>query len=212
MACPPLEMGIAINTGQVVVGNIGSDRRAKYSVVGSHVNFASRIKAYALGGQVIISAGTYERIKDVVDTGNVFEVEVKGMPEPVTLYEVLGLGGEYNLHLTGSKENLVRLPEPLPVSLYRLKDKIVTGAALGALVTELSATAARVIYKGELKTWDDVNLRFLSPDEEERPERLYGKVIAIKAATPGRQEATIRFTSLSADAEAAIRSITPKRV
>jgi class 3 adenylate cyclase len=209
---PPLEMGIAINTGQVVVGNIGSDRRAKYSIVGSHVNFASRIEAYALGGQVIISAGTYERIKDVVDIGNVFEVEVKGMPEPVTLYEVLGLGGGYGLRLTGIKENLVRLPEPLPVSLYRLKDKIVTGAALGALVTELSAIAARVIYKGELKTWDDINLRLLSPDEEERPERLYGKVITLKAAAPDRQEATIRFTFLSADAEAAIRSITPKRV
>ncbi len=204
---PALGMGIAVNTGQVLVGNIGSDRRVKDSVVGSHVNFASRIEACALAGQVIISAATYKRIKDVVEIGNVFEVEVKGMPEPVTLYEVLGLGGGHNLHLTGIEENLVRLPEPLPVSLYRLKDKIVTGAALAALVTQLSAIAARVIYHGELKTWDDVNLRFLSPDAEERPERLYGKVIALKAAAPGRQEATIRFTSLSADAEAAIRSI-----
>ena len=55
---PSLEMGIAVNTGQVVVGNIGSERRAKYSVVGSHVNFTSRIEAYALGGQVFISSST----------------------------------------------------------------------------------------------------------------------------------------------------------
>ena len=61
---PALEMGVAVNTGQVVVGNIGSDRRAKYSVVGSHVNFASRIEAYALGGQVIISSATYDALKN----------------------------------------------------------------------------------------------------------------------------------------------------
>jgi class 3 adenylate cyclase len=47
---PHLEMGIAVNTGAVVLGNIGSERRAKYSVAGAHVNFTSRIEAYALGG------------------------------------------------------------------------------------------------------------------------------------------------------------------
>ena len=89
---PLLEMGVAVNTGQVVVGNIGSDRRAKYSVVGSHVNCTSRIEAYALGGQVFISSGTYERIKDLAEIGNVVEVEVKGMPELVasTKYWVWG--------------------------------------------------------------------------------------------------------------------------
>ena len=68
---PHLEMGIAVNTGTVVVGNIGSERRSKYSVVGSHVNFASRIESFALGGQVLISAPTYERVKELVEVGDV---------------------------------------------------------------------------------------------------------------------------------------------
>ena len=204
---PLLEMGVAVNTGQVVVGNIGSDRRAKYSVVGSHVNFTSRIEAYALGGQVFISSGTYERIKDLAEIGNVVEVEVKGMPELVTLYEVLGLGGGYDLHLTGKMEILVALPETLPVSLYRIQDKIITGTAGNAWVTQLSEIAARVVYEGELKEWEDVNVRLFSQAGEELPGRFYGKVIAIQAAQGGHQEATIRFTSLSADAAATIRAI-----
>ena len=68
---PYLEMGIAVNTGEVVVGNIGSERRTKYSVVGAHVNFTSRIEAFAVGGQVLISPDTYERVRDLVEVGEV---------------------------------------------------------------------------------------------------------------------------------------------
>jgi len=202
---PHLEMGIAVNTGAVVVGNIGSERRAKYSVVGAHVNFTSRIEAYALGGQVFVSAATYERVKELAEIGDVVQVEVKGMPGLVTLYEVLGLGGVYDLHLQGKMEIRVALPERLPVSLLRIEDKIVTGTAGNAWITELSETTARVIYEGELREWEDVNVRLLGKDREELPGRLYGKVIQVKTGEP-LKEATVRFTSVSAEALEYIRN------
>ena len=54
-ALPNVEMGIGVHTGEVVVGNIGSHKRTKYAVVGSHVNLTSRIQSYTIGGQILIS-------------------------------------------------------------------------------------------------------------------------------------------------------------
>ncbi|MHC5824709.1 MAG: adenylate/guanylate cyclase domain-containing protein, partial [Nostoc sp.] len=52
---PLLEMGIGINTGEVIVGNIGSEKRTKYGIVGSQVNLTYRIESYTSGGQILIS-------------------------------------------------------------------------------------------------------------------------------------------------------------
>ncbi len=202
---PPLEMGVAVNTGLVVVGNIGSERRAKYSVVGAHVNFTSRIEAYALGGQIFVSSGTYARIKDLAELGDVVQVEIKGLRGLATLYEVRGLGGDYNLHLKSKADTLVPLRKRIPVHLYRIQDKIVTGTAGKAWITEVSETAARVAFEGELNPWEDVSLRPLGKRRKELPARVYGKVIAIQLDEAGRHTATVHFTSLSTDALKRIR-------
>ena len=56
LGLPKLEMGIALNTGEVIVGNIGSQKHIKYGVVGSHVNLTARIESNTVGGQVLIRA------------------------------------------------------------------------------------------------------------------------------------------------------------
>jgi len=192
---PRLAMGIGVNTGPVVVGNIGSERRTKYSVVGSDVNFASRMEAYALAGHVLISASTYSRVEDLVEVSGVLQVEMKGVPGSATLYDVRGLGAPYHIRLPEQSDRLEELPARLRVQLHHLRDKIVTAAGGPAWITHLSDTAALVILEGELTAWEDVRLTFLDDRGEPIPGHIYGKATRIKQLGGDRFEILVSFTS-----------------
>ena len=88
---PTLEMGIGINTGEVIVGNIGSERRMKYGLVGSAINVAARIEAQTVGGQVLVGNATYARIGELATTDARSEVLVKGISEPLVIHSVTGI-------------------------------------------------------------------------------------------------------------------------
>lgn len=87
----PVHMGIGINTGECCVGNMGSDRRFDYSVIGDPVNLASRLegqcKAYRV--DIIISEYTYEQIEDFA-TFELDLIQVKGKTKPVRIFGIRG--------------------------------------------------------------------------------------------------------------------------
>ena len=85
---PEIAMGIGINTGVVVVGNIGSARRAKYGVIGSQVNLTSRIESFTSGGQVFISESTREAVGAAFKIDGQMSVEAKGVERPIRIYDV----------------------------------------------------------------------------------------------------------------------------
>lgn len=88
-----LEIGVAINTGPVVVGNIGSPKRMEYTVIGDAVNVASRLQDLTKEHHVsiLISGSTYARIKGMCRLRTIGRVAVRGRRQLVDLYEVEGL-------------------------------------------------------------------------------------------------------------------------
>ena len=82
-------VGMGLNTGEVVMGNLGSADRLNYTVIGDNVNTAARLYNVAKGGQTIISETTYEEVKDLVVVNELDPVMVKGKEKPLRIFEVI---------------------------------------------------------------------------------------------------------------------------
>jgi PAS domain S-box-containing protein len=173
---PEVEMGIGVHTGQVVLGNIGSPERMKYGVVGRHVNLTSRIQSYTTGGQILISETTRKEAGPMLKIGRQMEVKAKGIEHPVTVCEILGIGGPHKLFLQETTDILVPLVEDIP-----FRYAIVEGSHFGdetfkGSLAKLSTRGAQARLESTVPNLSNLKMHLIGADGQEIPEALYGKV------------------------------------
>ncbi|MEP0949518.1 MULTISPECIES: adenylate/guanylate cyclase domain-containing protein [Cyanophyceae] len=82
-------MGIGINSGEVIAGCIGSDRRMDYTVLGDVINVAARLESQAQPNQILLGPATYAAVKSTINCQEIGAIHLKGKAEPVEIFEVI---------------------------------------------------------------------------------------------------------------------------
>jgi adenylate cyclase len=200
---PRVEMGVGLNTGEVVVGNIGSDRRAKYGVVGRVVNLSSRIESYTIGGQILASESTVADAGPGVRIDGQMEIKPKGVATAMRIYDVGGIGAPYDRWLPArSDEPLVALRAPLPVRFVVLRDKSTNREMQSGELVSLSSRVGCVRTPHPVDAMENVKLELQA--EGLRGVELWGKTLTPRAGSvPGCFE--VWLTSIPAELQALVR-------
>ena len=178
----PLSMGIGINTDSVILGNIGSERRAKYGVMGAAVNLAGRIESYTTGGQILISSATRALIREELDIEYTRQVSPKGVQGDILIYSISGIGAPYSVYQEKESDELTVLPVPVSVGYYSLDGKHITGDRKKGSILAVSEKKAVMETVEETAVYENVKM--------EVGDGLYAKVTLKKD-----ERITLEFTA-----------------
>lgn len=217
---PDLQMGIGMHSGEVFIGNIGSEKLMRYNVIGQAVNLCSRIESYSVGGQILASREMLDTMKGHVKTDKTFSVSMKGIHEQIMVEEVVEItctcarkdsipdSGEdaeerADVAHAQAEEIIYRLErdseEPLcsvcgkrKVTLYALEDKHIVEKSLQAQIIAYSKTMVCLsLSASQVNRLEE----YMDMELVVGTENAYAKLVEKNTANPG--EILLRFTYLS---------------
>jgi adenylate cyclase len=194
MGWPEIEMGIALHSGEVVVGNIGSTKRSKYGVVGRPINLTARIESYTVGGQILLSPTLLDAVDKGLILGEKIEIHAKGMSEPLKCRELLGHEDHPELMVDEDETACSTLVQAVPCHYVRLTEKHLEEKNQQATLVGLSQRRAVMVASGPLARYSNIMLQFGEKIEGKDAAELYAKVLRPIDATSNRY--LIHFTSI----------------
>ena len=178
----------------------------KYGVVGRNVNLTARIESYTVGGQILISETTMEECGPILRIDDQMEVMPKGVKKPITIYEVGGIGADFNLFLPEKREaELLHLIKPLTVELTILSGKHAGEDSYEGKVIKMVTRAAEIQADVEAHKLDNLKISIFDDHGKEITSDLYAKVTEELPESPNTFR--VHFTSVPPQAEAFMEKI-----
>jgi len=205
LGLPELSMGIGLNSGTVIAGNIGGEKRAKYGVVGSPVNMAARVESFTVGNDVLLSETTYELVRDYVVAGEPVRVHIKGKQEPMTLYRVHGIAGRPDLVVPGAGEKR-RAAVRLAAQCYLVDGKEVEPAPTPGTVVELGESSLLLEIQRDVPPHTTLKLQ-VELDEDRWTGDLYAKAVQTNAHPDAGYRVELALTSATPEDRAAMAKL-----
>lgn len=173
---PEIEMGIALHTGETVVGNIGSAKRSKYGVIGQPVNLTARIETFTVGGQVLVSPTLIGAVDRGLILGDEVKVRGKGMEKALRCRMLLGHEDHPELLLTEEAASFITLAEPMAFSFVSLAGKQLDDKMHPGTFLSLSTRRAIIEVADPLESYANIMLR-VEAEAGESASELYAKVM-----------------------------------
>lgn len=185
---PPLEAGIGVATGEVVVGNIGSKMYMDFTLIGDDVNVASRLCGAADGGEILIDEETFIQAKKHLEVVHSEDLRVKGKPKPVRTYAVAGYVDDPRSERRRHKRREVELPILLKV--------VDLDEDYREVLVNISGGGMRIVGSRWMKPHTIVELKIPLPDQEPLSD-IRGTVLSCDETSDGKVEARIEYTDIT---------------
>lgn len=174
---PEVQMGIGINSGEVIVGNIGSPKRLKYGVVGRNVNLTARIESFTVGFQTLVSEQTVNLVSGEITVRDVYKVNPKGVIKPVHLFDIASISGTFNAALeTGGSETRI-VTSGISATFEVMEESESERTICNGELRNVSITGGVLGCNCGLNPFSNLKMSLYAGEQKEVLETVYAKVI-----------------------------------